>query len=73
VIILAAMLFALIPALALNALIGPCRCGHPRNAHEHYRGGTDCGPCGPAVCPRFHRIQWAAFMRPNDFQKRVSR
>jgi hypothetical protein len=30
-----------------------CRCGHPRAAHEHYRSGSDCSVCGPAVCDRF--------------------
>jgi len=29
----------------------PCRCGHPKDAHEHYRSGTDCGGCS---CARFH-------------------
>jgi hypothetical protein len=28
----------------------PCRCGHLRDAHEHYRSGTDCALC---ACPRF--------------------
>ncbi len=23
----------------------PCRCGHPHEAHEHYRPGTDCALC----------------------------
>jgi hypothetical protein len=27
-----------------------CRCGHWRQAHEHYRSGTDCSLC---PCPRF--------------------
>lgn len=30
-----------------------CRCGHLRNAHQHYRKGTDCGLCG---CPRFRAV-----------------
>ncbi len=29
----------------------PCRCGHPKDAHEHYRRGTDCSGCS---CARFH-------------------
>jgi hypothetical protein len=29
----------------------PCRCGHDKDAHEHYRRGTDCSGCG---CERFH-------------------
>ena len=28
----------------------PCRCGHQRQAHEHYRRGTDCALC---PCQRF--------------------
>lgn len=32
---------------------GPtCRCGHGRQAHEHYRRGSDCALC---TCRRFHR------------------
>ena len=27
-----------------------CRCGHPREAHQHYRAGTDCALCR---CLRF--------------------
>lgn len=29
-----------------------CGCGHPRAAHEHYKGGTDCALC---PCARFRR------------------
>ncbi|MBW4042389.1 MAG: hypothetical protein HIU86_09725 [Acidobacteria bacterium] len=32
-----------------------CVCGHARDAHEHYRRGTDCATCGPEVCPKFRR------------------
>lgn len=32
-----------------------CRCGHPRDAHEHYRDGSDCGSCGRAFCRRYRR------------------
>jgi hypothetical protein len=28
-----------------------CRCGHARDAHEHYRRGTECALC--VDCPRF--------------------
>jgi hypothetical protein len=32
---------------------GPtCSCGHPRQAHQHYRRGSDCAMCG---CGRFRR------------------
>jgi hypothetical protein len=30
-----------------------CVCGHPREAHEHYRAGSDCALCGKSGCPRF--------------------
>ena len=30
-----------------------CVCGHGRDAHEHYRPGTDCGACG-STCRAFH-------------------
>jgi hypothetical protein len=23
----------------------PCRCGHPRDAHDHYRIGDECALC----------------------------
>ena len=29
----------------------PCRCGHAKDSHEHYRRGTDCATC---ACPAFH-------------------
>jgi hypothetical protein len=28
------------------------QCGHAKQAHQHYRSGTDCSLCS---CPRFHR------------------
>jgi len=30
-----------------------CECGHVREAHEHYRKGTDCGICGAETCGAF--------------------
>lgn len=30
-----------------------CRCGHEVDAHQHYRGGTDCAVCGRARCRAF--------------------
>lgn len=27
-----------------------CRCGHPTDAHDHFRAGTDCSVCG---CSRY--------------------
>ena len=41
------MRFPLPAALGLE-----CRCGHPREAHEHYRRGSDCAACAGA-CARF--------------------
>ncbi|MBP2366334.1 hypothetical protein [Pseudonocardia parietis] len=35
------------------AAVDICRCGHEKDAHEHYRPGTDCGVCGTA-CRAFH-------------------
>jgi hypothetical protein len=29
-----------------------CSCGHGKQAHMHYRRGTDCACCD---CTRFHR------------------
>jgi hypothetical protein len=34
------------------AQVKPCRCGHGRQAHEHYRRGSDCALCG---CGRYRR------------------
>lgn len=34
-----------------------CRCGHPREVHDHYRAGTDCGVCGRVGCERY-RAAW---------------
>jgi hypothetical protein len=35
---------------------GPiCACGHGKQAHEHYRRGSDCALCG---CVRFRRRSW---------------
>jgi hypothetical protein len=30
-----------------------CRCGHAREAHSHYRPGTDCALCPAGECDRF--------------------
>lgn len=32
-----------------------CRCGHPRDAHAHFRPSTACGICGPDLCPAYRR------------------
>jgi len=39
--------------LVLRILSGAaCRCGHGRDAHAHYRKGSDCALCG---CRRWRR------------------
>lgn len=35
---------------AQRAAVDPCVCGHSRQAHEHYRPGSDCGACGRRGC-----------------------
>lgn len=35
--------------------VGRCVCGHVRDAHEHYRPGSDCGVCGVAKCAAYRR------------------
>jgi hypothetical protein len=37
----------------------PCRCGHPRSAHLHYRPGTECSLCPD--CGRYRSAQTANF------------
>lgn len=32
-----------------------CKCGCPRDAHGHYRRGSDCSACG---CDRYRRPGW---------------
>jgi hypothetical protein len=40
------------PLLDLAAgRVSRCRCGCTRDAHDHYRAGTDCGRCGAMICP----------------------
>ncbi|WP_305790189.1 hypothetical protein [Symbioplanes lichenis] len=43
------------PVTAPEAL---CVCGHERQAHDHYRAGSECTFCGAAGCPRFRRRTW---------------
>ncbi|MEU4371873.1 hypothetical protein [Pseudonocardia alni] len=40
------------PVAAAPVAVDLCRCGHERDAHEHYRAGTDCGVCG-TTCRAF--------------------
>lgn len=30
-----------------------CACGHAREAHEHYRRGSECAICDVRVCSAF--------------------
>ena len=32
-----------------------CCCRHSRDAHTHYRGGTECAHCGQEVCSSFRK------------------
>jgi hypothetical protein len=38
-----------------------CTCGHVRDAHEHYRRGTDCALC---ECPKFRAARRGADADP---------
>ena len=40
------------PRETAQAVTKPCSCGHSKNAHEHYRSGTDCSGCS---CERYAR------------------
>jgi hypothetical protein len=42
---------------------GKCRCGHPREAHEHYRRGTDCA-VADCTCVRFERRWFSSSSGP---------
>lgn len=49
------------PATPVPApLTHPCRCGHDRDAHEHFRRGTDCAACD---CARFRKPGLLARLR----------
>ena len=37
------------------ALHWACKCGCSQESHRHYRRGSDCGYCGPVVCPKWRR------------------
>lgn len=41
-----------------------CECGHPREAHEHYRKGTDCSLCPGNACVRFRPVASVAGDEP---------
>jgi hypothetical protein len=47
-----------------------CRCGHLRDVHQHHsEWRTNCGICGPVLCPAYRRppshLSLAAAMRIN--------
>ncbi len=33
-----------------------CECGHGRDAHEHYRKGTECSLCDIRACAEFRAV-----------------
>ncbi|SDC39330.1 hypothetical protein SAMN05660690_1245 [Geodermatophilus telluris] len=39
-------------AAAAAPVAAACDCGHGKQAHQHYRRGSDCAFCG---CARYHR------------------
>lgn len=47
------------------ASAGPerCMCGHLREAHEHWRDGSDCGSCPEGECSRYRRPRRFRFRR----------
>lgn len=52
-----------IVCLPCNGREGPCTCAdaclcrHARKAHEHHRGGTDCGLCPEGECSRYRHAR----------------
>lgn len=40
-----------------------CVCGHPEDAHAHWRPGSDCGICGVADCARYRPVDLHAVCR----------
>jgi hypothetical protein len=43
------------PVAPRETVVAPCVCTHAREAHEHWRRGTDCGICGPDRCSSYRR------------------
>lgn len=43
------------PTTPHETVVDPCACGHAREAHEHYRRGSDCGVCGSVECAEYRR------------------
>jgi len=40
-----------------------CACGHPREAHEHYRRGTECAICDVRACSAFTAVTVTEYTR----------
>ncbi|MBN9758064.1 MULTISPECIES: hypothetical protein [unclassified Pseudonocardia] len=62
---------ALPPVATTSVAVDLCRCGHERDAHDHYRAGTDCGVCGTS-CRAFHARTGSAHGRPSGRAARLT-
>ncbi len=40
-----------------------CACGHHREAHEHYRRGTECAICDVRACSSFTAVSVPEYSR----------
>ena len=40
-----------------------CSCGHAREAHEHYRPGTECAICDVRSCSAFTAVTVTEYTR----------
>lgn len=47
------------PSLSAAAMAKPCSCGHGKQAHEHYRRGSDCAMCS---CAKYSRPFLSRFL-----------
>ena len=47
------------PAVSAAAMAKPCSCGHGKQAHEHYRRGSDCAMCS---CAKYSRPFLSRFL-----------
>ena len=47
------------PAMSAAAMAKPCSCGHGKQAHEHYRRGSDCAMCS---CAKYSRPFLSRFL-----------
>jgi hypothetical protein len=46
-----------------------CSCGHGRDAHRHYRSGSDCALCGCLQWARWNPVLWLARRRARRQQR----